>query len=75
MNYLVRVDDLSDDELSFFGWEVLDKGEEFSIYSNARYNETQPVSNESPRYLLIDDRNDAQVIGRGRFLVGPRNPH
>jgi hypothetical protein len=72
MNFIVRVDGLSDGDLSFYGWELVDKGPEFSLYLNVRYNETQVVSNDSPRYLLVDDQNDASTMGRGSFIRGPR---
>lgn len=70
-NFFVRVDHLSDGELSFYGWEMVDKGPEFSTYWNARYNEFQLVSNNPPRYLVIDDWNDAQSISQGMVISGP----
>jgi hypothetical protein len=73
MNFVVKIDDLSDADLSFYGWEMVDKGDEFSLYWSARYNETQPVSNQSPRYLIVDDWNDANSMGRGTFIHGPRH--
>jgi hypothetical protein len=71
-NYFVRVDHLTDEELSFFGWEVIDRGNEYSAYWNARYNEVQPVSNGPPRFIVVDDLNDARNMSRGGFLItGP----
>lgn len=64
-NYIVEVSHLDDEKLAFFGWVRIDQGEEFSLYWSPRYNETQPVSNESPRYLLVDDWNDANAMGGG----------
>lgn len=63
--WIVNVDTLSDDELSFFGWELIEKGDEFSIYKNHRYNEDQIISNSPPRRLAVDDWNDAQSMARG----------
>jgi len=71
--FFVRVDHLTDEELSFFGWELIDKGNEYSAYWNARYNEIQLVSNEAPRFIVVDDLNDARNMSRGGSLItGPR---
>ncbi len=69
-NFIVNISHLSDGELEFFGWVLVDKGEEFSLYWNPRYNESQPVDNKHPRYLLVDDLNDAIQIQMG---VGSRD--
>jgi hypothetical protein len=70
--FFVRVDHLTDEELSFFGWELIDKGSEYSSYWNARYNEIQPVSNDPPRFIVVDDWNDARNMSRGGSLItGP----
>jgi hypothetical protein len=74
-NFVVRVDHLTEDQLSFFGWIRLDTGDEFSLYWNPRYNETQPVSNDPPRYLVVDDVNDAGQMGGGSFINGPVRPN
>jgi hypothetical protein len=70
-DFFVRIDHLSNDELSFYGWEIVDEGGEFSTYWNARYNEFQPVANDSPRYIVVDDWNDAQAMSRGPIIAGP----
>lgn len=64
-NFIVRIDHLSDQELEFFGWVRVHSGGEFSTYWSPRYDEFQPVSNGSPRYLIIDDWNDAQAMSLG----------
>jgi hypothetical protein len=70
--FFVRVDHLTDEKLSFFGWELIDKGNKYSAYWNARYNEIQPVSNDAPRFIVVDDWNDAQNMSRGGSLItGP----
>jgi hypothetical protein len=60
---------LSDQQLAFYGWVAVHTGDEFSLYWNPRYNETQPVSNKAPRYLVIDDFNDAQYLSRDNNLI------
>jgi hypothetical protein len=75
-NFIVRIDHLSEDQLCFFGWVRIDSGEEFSLYWNPRYNETQPVANTPPRYLIIDDLNDATFMSRGKPIIqGPIRRH
>ena len=64
-NFVVNVDHLNDQQMSFFGWLNVDQGEEFSVYWNPRYNEFQVVSNDPPRYLIIDDWNDAKFMSLG----------
>jgi hypothetical protein len=73
MNFIVRIDHLDDDQLAFFGRIKVHEGEEFSIYWNPRYSEEQPVSNSPPRYLVVDDWNDAQYMaGGGSITKGPQ---
>jgi hypothetical protein len=75
-NFIVRIDHLTDEQLSFFGWEMIDKGNTYSLYWNARYNESQPVSNDPPRFIIVDDWNDAQYMSRGGSLIkGPQRHH
>lgn len=73
MNYIVRIDHLTDDNLSFYGFEKISAGAEFSLYMNVRYNEMQPVSNDPPRYIIVDDWNDAMHMSRdGELINGPK---
>ena len=67
--WIVNVDTLSDAEMSFFGWELFDKGDEFSVYWRHRYNELQVISNSSPRLLAVDDWNDAQILARNTTIL------
>ena len=64
-NFIVDVSHLTDDQLVFFGWVLVEKDEEFSLCWNPRYNETQPVTNAKPRYLIVDDWNDASSMSGG----------
>ena len=75
MNFIVNIDHLSDRELSFFGWVKVDDGDEFSLYWNPRYNEFQPISNDPPRMMLVDDYNDAHAMAQDEerdIIEGPR---
>ena len=71
-NFIVNIDHLTDTQLTFFGWIRVDQGGEFSLYWSPRYNETQPVSNDPPRHLVVDDLNDARFMSReGTIIAGP----
>ena len=76
-NFIVNIEHLTDDQLCFFGWIRLDSGNEFSLYWNPRYNEIQPVSNDPPRTMIVDDWNDAQYMSRGGrpLTTGPLRRH
>ena len=63
-NFIVNVDNLTDDQLAFFGWIMVDRGKEFSLYMSPRYNEEQLISNDPPRRLIVDDWNDAQFMAK-----------
>ena len=67
--WYVNIDALSDDELRIHGWILEHNGEEFSVYWNPRYNEYQVIQNSSPRYILVDDYNDAVSLSRGKAIT------
>jgi hypothetical protein len=80
MNYIVNVTHLNDDDLSFFGWEKIRENDEFVLYWSHRYNEPQVVSKNSPRFLVVDDVNDASAMARGclgtrPLIKGPSKAH
>ena len=69
MNFSVDVTGLSEEQLHFYGWFKTESNAEFSIYWNARYNERQVVQNGPPKFLIVDDWNDAQYLARDRNKV------
>ena len=74
--WIIRVDHLGDSELALFGWiRIADDGE-FSLYQRPWDGEQQVVSNEPPRWLIVDDYNDAQQMSAdgGRIMQGPPAP-
>ena len=72
-NFIVKIDNITDEQLEFAGWIKVDQGEEFSAYWNPHYNEFQPVSNAAPRYLMVDDWNDARLLADGGpVITGPQ---
>jgi hypothetical protein len=73
--FIVRVDHLSDEQLVFFGWQREHEGDEFSVYRHMREGTDAIVSNLPPRYLPVDDVNDAQQMSRGKIILGPPPRH
>lgn len=71
MSFIVRVDHLTDDQLTFFGWIRTHQGDEFSTYRCFHNGEEQVVSNGLPRYMVIDDVNDAQFMSLDKIITGP----
>lgn len=70
--YIVQIDHLTDSQLEFFGWIKVDEGDEFSTYWSPRYNEHQLVENKPPRFLIVDDWNDAiNMDGGGDVTNAP----
>lgn len=63
--WAVRVDGMTTDELAFFGFVLISEDEEFEHYWDPRYNEAHVLPKEPPRYLMVDDLNDAIAIRRG----------
>ena len=73
--WFVRIDDIDDSELEFMGWYRVAQDAEFSMYQRPYDGQQQVVSNEPPRFLVLDDYNDAQSISRERIIAGPQNMH
>jgi len=73
--FFVRIDHLTDNDLAFFGWvRVADDGE-FGLFSRPRDGEQVVISNDPPRYIVIDDVNDAQAMSKGMFIIAPSPLH
>lgn len=72
-SFIVNVSHLTDSQLEFFGWVKFHQGDEFTTYWNPRYNEYQLLNNEPPRYLTVDDWNDAQALRSSShpIIAGP----
>ena len=73
--WFVPIDHLDDSDLEFVGWYKIADDGVFSLYQRPYDGEQQVVSNKSPRYLVVDDYNDAQALSRGSIIIGPQNGH
>jgi hypothetical protein len=69
--WIIRVDHLSDDDLAFYGWIRVAEDEEFGLYVRPHDGERQVVSNDPPRWFVVEDYNDAVYMSDGRIITAP----
>lgn len=70
--WVVRVDHLTDDQLAFYGWGVSSMGKSLLSTSMSGVAKPQVVSNTPPRYLMLEDFNDAMSLNPNGFVIkGP----
>jgi hypothetical protein len=55
------------------GWYKVAEGDEFSLWRRPHDGEEQTIANAPPRFMVVDDYNDAALISSGRVIVGPEN--
>jgi len=69
--FIFTIDHLDDQKMSFFGWLVEDRNDEFTLYRRHYDGEQVVVQNESPRWFVTDDVNDAEQMSSGVIIIGP----
>lgn len=69
--FIFTIDHLTDDQLTFFGWVVVDEDDEFKMYRRMHDGDQQVVQKSPPRWFMVDDVNDAQQMSTGGIIVGP----
>lgn len=71
--FIIRVDHLSDAQLAFFGFIRVDTGDVFSTYIEPSTLEQHVIPNSGPRYLAVDDVNDAVAMSApdAPIIIGP----
>ena len=52
---------LNDEQLSLFGYDLVKKNDEFTLYNHVPTGYEQIVANKEP-YLYVDDINDAVAM-------------
>lgn len=67
MRYAVCIDHLDEQQLNFFGWSLVRKDSDFSVYRHLYSGEEQIVDMKGKQMLFVDDYNDAQQMGN--FIV------
>lgn len=67
MRFSVCIDNLTEQQLEFFGWTIVRRNEEFIIYQYMYDGDEQIVDAKGKQFLIVDDYNDAQQMGH--FMV------
>lgn len=65
--WFVTIDHLTDEQLSFFGFTLVLENDEFKVYRHYS-GEDHIVRKAGPRFLLVDDINDAVAMAATRVL-------
>ncbi len=69
--FVIEISHLDDNQLLFYGWLISKETTNYLVYVHVRTGEEQMVSKVSPKYLLIDDVNDARQMSAGDIIVMP----
>lgn len=69
--WFVSIDHLSDDELEFFGWHRAREDDFFIVYERAYGEEPQIVPKTGPKFLYVDDYNDAMLMKAETIIFAP----
>ena len=73
--WYVCIDHLSDDELEFYGWYKVQENDEFVVYQRPYGSEQQVIDKAgAPRFLLVDDINDAMQMKGSMVIQAPNDP-
>lgn len=59
----------------FFGWQCVERDDEFCIYQRVYDGELQVIANDPPRWFVADDYNDAVAMSEGTVILGPGQRH
>jgi len=65
--YYVRIDSLTDSQIEFCGFTCVYEDVDHKLYSDY-YGDEYIVPNKSPRYLKVDDLNDANCL-RSAYVI------
>lgn len=65
--YYVRIDSLTDEQIQFCGFTCVFEDNSYKLYSDYRGDE-YIVPNNPPRYLKVDDLNDANCL-RSAYVI------
>jgi len=70
--FYVNIDDTTDERLEFCGFVLIKEDEHHKLYRDYQ-GEEYIVSNAPPRYLRVEEYNDATCIGGTKAIeVSPR---
>jgi hypothetical protein len=71
--YYANIEGIDDSFLEFLGYDVVVEGDGFKIYRCYNGDE-HIVSDTPPRYMMVEDVNDALIIKSKRVLQIPVGP-
>ena len=63
----VSLDGVTEDQLAFLGYILLDENKEFKIYYHLG---EELIVDKSDPFIYVDDLNDAALFGKQIFRVG-----
>ena len=69
--WYVSVDHLKDNELEFFGWYRVRENDAFILYERAYGEDPQIVPKSGPKFILVDDYNDAVRMKSEEIIFAP----
>lgn len=72
MRFAVCIDDLTVQQLEFFGWTIVRQNDEFIVYQHLYDGDEQIVDAKGKKFLLVDDYNDAQQMGHSIIRIPPQ---
>jgi hypothetical protein len=59
--FAVNIDSTSDQQLEFCGFRMVHEDTQFKLYEDY-YGNDYLVRNQPPRYIMVDDLNDADCL-------------
>jgi hypothetical protein len=59
--FAVNIDSITDQQLEFCGFRMVHAGPQYKLYEDY-YGNDYIVSNRSPRWIMVDDLNDAECL-------------
>ncbi len=68
--WYVSIEHLTDEQLEFLGYPVVRENEEFKVYRDYT-GEEQIVYKAGPRFLFVEDINDAVAMNAARAFPVP----
>jgi len=67
MAFAVEISNVSDKELEFVGYSLVEENEEFKVYRD-KYSEDYVVRKAKP-YLFVNELDEAQSLGADRVVT------
>lgn len=72
--FSVDISHLDENELLFFGYDLVGETDEFFLYLHVHTNTEHIVKKGEKRLLVVDDLNDAQQMQSAAITLIPDDP-